>query len=108
MDEGLSVPTAVAASAPRSPAFSTSAVVALAVGVAGVALLGSVPPLAGALGAVAIALALRSRTQLKLDAELRGARLSLGGFLLGAVSVAIGILPLVAGYLLAGFSQLAH
>lgn len=50
--------------------------------------------LGGIVGAVAIAAGLASRSRLKADAQLRGSRLSLAGFLLGGIAVLIAAVAL--------------
>ena len=70
--------------------FSGAAIVALAVGVMSIA---AIPVLAVAtlpLGAVALVLGLLSRRALRADPYLRGARLSLAGFILGIVGMCLG------------------
>ena len=70
--------------------FSGVVIAALAVGVMSIA---AIPVLAVAtlpLGAAALVLGLVSRRSLRADPSLRGARLSLAGFMLGIVGMFLG------------------
>ena len=70
--------------------FSGAAIAALAVGVMSIA---AIPVLAVAtlpLGVVALVLGLVSRRSLRADPSLRGARLSLAGFILGIAGMFLG------------------
>ncbi|ROP48722.1 MULTISPECIES: hypothetical protein [unclassified Rathayibacter] len=75
---------------------------------AGVAVLGAllvgVPLLASALAVVAIVLALGARNRLRADETLRGARVSLVGFMLGLGVLAVAFGPLVLGWMLGLFA----
>ncbi|AZZ52867.1 hypothetical protein [Rathayibacter festucae] len=79
-----------------------------AIASAGVAVLGAllvgVPLLASALAVVAIVLALGARSRLSADETLRGARVSLVGFVLGLGVLAVAFGPLVLGWVLGLFA----
>lgn len=79
-----------------------------AIASAGAAVLGAllvgVPLLASALAVVAIVLALGARGRLRADETLRGARVSLVGFVLGLGVLAVALSPLVLGWVLGLFA----
>ena len=81
---------------PAAPArIATSALVSFALGVAALAMLFAGPFTAAAVGIAAIAVSLVSRRRLIADPALAGSRVSLLGFVFGAIAVAVGGLPIV-------------
>ena len=70
--------------------FSGAAIAALAVGVMSIAAVSLLAMATLPLGAVALVLGLISRRALRADPSLRGARLSLAGFILGIVGILLG------------------
>ena len=76
--------------------FSGSAIAALVVGALSMAAIAALPAAILPLGVVALVLGLASRRALRGDPSLRGARLSLAGFILGLVGVLLGgAIPLI-------------
>lgn len=76
--------------------FSGSAIAALVVGALSMAAIAALPAVILPLGVVALVFGLVSRRTLKGDPSLRGARLSLAGFILGLVGVFLGgAIPLI-------------
>jgi len=76
--------------------FSGSAIAALVVGAVSMAAIAALPAAILPLGVVALVLGLVSRRALRGDPSLRGARLSLAGFILGLVGVFLGgAIPLI-------------
>ncbi|GAB2455179.1 hypothetical protein HD599_003065 [Conyzicola lurida] len=74
--------------------IATSALVSFALGVAALTMLFVGPLTAAAVGLAAIAAGLVSRRRLIADPMLAGARVSLLGFIFGAIAVAVGGLPI--------------
>jgi hypothetical protein len=70
--------------------FSGSAIAALVAGVMSIASIAALPAAILPLGVVALVLGLLSRRALRADLSLRGARLSLAGFILGLVGMFLG------------------
>jgi len=80
--------------------FSGAAIAALAVGVMSIASIQFLSLATLPLGAVALVLGLVSRRSLRADPSLRGARLSLAGFILGVVGMFLGgAVPLLLMFL---------
>jgi len=76
--------------------FSGSAIAALVVGAVSMAAIAALPAAILPLGVVALVLGLVSRRALRGDPSLRGARLSLAGFIHGLVGVFLGgAIPLI-------------
>ena len=76
--------------------FSGSAIAALVVGAVSMAAIAALPAAILPLGVVALVLGLVSRRAFRGDPSLRGARLSLAGFILGLVGVFLGgAIPLI-------------
>ena len=82
-------------SPPAAPAqISPSALASFALGAAALAMLFVGPLAAAAVGVIAIVASLVSRRSLIADPALTGARVSLLGFVFGAIAVAVGGLPI--------------
>ncbi|MCU1403310.1 MAG: hypothetical protein JWM70_1634 [Microbacteriaceae bacterium] len=83
-------------SSDRGPrVYDGSSIVAFAIGLASLGSFALSPVIAGFVGLVAVAAAMASRRRLRQDSSLRGSRLSLAGFLLGGIALAIAFGPLV-------------
>lgn len=76
-------------------------IAAATLGVLALASFAAASLLGGVLGMAAIATGLASRSRLKADDQLRGSRLSLAGFLLGAIALLLAAFAVVpsAAYL---------
>jgi hypothetical protein len=92
----------MASSSDQGPrVYDGSSIVALVLGVASLGSLALSAAAAGLIGTLAIVAALVSRQRLRVDDDLRGSRLSLAGFLLGVITLAIGFGPLLVALVVA-------
>jgi hypothetical protein len=73
--------------------YDGSSIVAFALGLASLGSFALSPMVAGLVGALAVVAATVSRRRLRRDGSLRGSRLSLGGFVLGVIALAIAVGP---------------